>query len=393
MIERGLKQNILKSLHKYPVVAILGSRQVGKTTLAKAISSEAGRDTIYLDLELDSDLNKLKEPELYLRQFADTLVVIDEIQRMPGLFPLMRALVDQKRVGGRFLILGSASPDLIRHSSESLAGRIIYHELTPFNLDEVKEDIHALWLRGGYPESYLSVDDNESFVWRESYIQTFLERDIPQLGIHIPAVQLRRFWTMIAHSHGQLWNGSKIASSLGISNVTARRYLDILEDTFLVRQLQPFHSNAKKRTVKSPKVYIRDSGLLHALLHIRSLDGLQGHPAIGSSWEGFVIEQITGLLPEKTEMYFYRTGAGAETDLFFFDKKQSPVGVEIKYSLSPSVTKGFRNACEDLACTRKFVVYPGEEMYPIGNDTYALPVGKLHALQTETSGIHNTVQK
>jgi predicted AAA+ superfamily ATPase len=342
---------------------------------------------------LISDLNKLKEPELYLRQFADTLVVIDEIQRMPGLFPLMRALVDQKRVGGRFLILGSASPDLIRHSSESLAGRIIYHELTTFNLDEVKEDLHTLWLRGGYPESYLSVDDNESFVWRESYIQTFLERDIPQLGIHIPAVQLRRFWTMIAHSHGQLWNGSKIASSLGISNVTARRYLDILEDTFLVRQLQPFHGNTKKRTIKSPKVYIRDSGLLHALLHIRSLDDLQGHPAIGSSWEGFVIEQITGLLPEKTEMYFYRTGAGAETDLLFFDKKHSPVGVEIKYSLSPSVTKGFRNACEDLACTRKFVVYPGEEMYSLGDETYALPVGKLHALQTETSGIHDTARK
>jgi predicted AAA+ superfamily ATPase len=382
MIERGLKQNILKSLHKYPVVAILGSRQVGKTTLAKAISSEAGRDTIYLDLELDSDLNKLKEPELYLRQFADTLVVIDEIQRMPGLFPLMRALVDQKRVGGRFLILGSASPDLIRHSSESLAGRIIYHELTPFNLDEVKEDMHTLWLRGGYPESYLSADDDESFIWREAYIQTFLERDIPQLGIHIPAVQLRRFWTMIAHSHGQLWNGSKIASSLGISNVTARRYLDILEDTFLVRQLQPFHSNTKKRTIKSPKVYVRDSGLLHTLLHIRSLDNLQGHPAIGSSWEGFVIEQITGLLPEKTEIFFYRTGAGAETDLFFFDKKHSPIGVEIKYSLSPGVTKGFRNACEDLACTKKFVVYPGEETYPLGNETYALPLGKLHTLQT-----------
>jgi len=198
---------------------------------------------------------------------------------------------------------------------------------------------------------------------------------------------------MIAHSHGQLWNGSKIASSLGISNVTARRYLDILEDTFLVRQLQPFHRNAKKRTIKSPKVYIRDSGLLHALLHIRSLDDLQGHPATGSSWEGFVIEQITGLLPEKTEIYFYRTGAGAEIDLFFFDKTHSPVGVEIKYSLSPTVTKGFRNACEDLACTKKFVVYPGEETYPLGDETYALPVGKLHTLQMETSGIHNSASK
>lgn len=368
-------------MRKYPVVAILGSRQVGKTTLAKTISAAADRDTIYLDLELDSDLNKLKDPELYLRHFAHALVVIDEIQRMPTLFPLMRALVDQQRTGGRFLILGSASPDLMRHSSESLAGRIIYHELTPFNLHEVHEDMRTLWLRGGYPESYLSGDDDESFTWRESYIRTCLERDIPQLGIHIPAVQLRRFWTMIAHSHGQLWNASKIASSLGISNMTARRYLDILEDTFLIRQLQPFHTKAKKRTIKSPKVYIRDSGLLHALLKISSLDDLQGHPAIGSSWEGFVIEQIAGLLPGGTEIYFYRTGAGAEIDLLFFDKKRSPVAVEIKYSLSPGIKKGFRNACNDLSCKKSFIVYPGEEMYPLGDETYALPIGKLHALQ------------
>lgn len=380
MIERSLRQTILQSLRKYPVVAILGSRQVGKTTLAKTISAQTSRGTIYLDLELDSDLNKLTDPELYLRQFADMLVVIDEIQRMPALFPLIRALVDQKREGGRFLILGSASPDLMRRSSESLAGRIIYHELTPFNLDEVDEDMHALWLRGGYPESYLSGDDNESLVWRESYIRTFLERDIPQLGIHIPAVQLRRFWTMIAHSHGQLWNGSKIGAGLGLSNMTARRYLDLLEDTFLVRQLQPFYANMKKRTIKSPKIYIRDSGLLHALLKLRSLDDLQGHPVIGNSWEGFIIEQIAGLLPEGTEIYFYRTGAGAEIDLLFFDEKRSPVAVEIKHSLNPGITKGFRNACEDLACTKKFIIYPGEEMYPLGDGTHALPVGKLHML-------------
>jgi uncharacterized protein len=380
MIERVLQQGILKSLRKYPVVAIVGSRQVGKTTLAKTMSAAANREAIYLDLELDSDLNKLKEPELYLRQFSNTLVIIDEIQRMPTLFPLMRALVDQQRTGGRFLTLGSASPDLMRHSSESLAGRIIYHELTPFNLDEVNKNMRALWLRGGYPESYLSEDDDESLIWRESYIRTCLERDIPQLGIHIPAVQLRRFWTMIAHSHGQLWNASKIASSLGISNMTARRYLDILEDTFLIRQLQPFHANAKKRTIKSPKVYIRDSGLLHALLKIESPDDLQGHPVIGSSWEGFVIEQIAGLLPEKTEIYFYRTSAGAEVDLLFFDKKHSPVAVEIKYSLSPAVTKGFRIACNDLTCKKSFIVYPGEEMYPLGDSTYTIPIEKLHAL-------------
>jgi uncharacterized protein len=380
MIERVLLQSILRSLQKYPVVAILGSRQVGKTTLAKTICAASDRDTIYLDLELDSDLNKLKDPELYLRQFAHALVVIHEIQRIPALFPLLRALVDQQRTGGRFLILGSASPDLIRHSSESLAGRIIYHELTPFSLDEVDRDTHNLWFRGGYPESYLSGDDDESFIWMESYIRTCLERDIPQLGIHIPATQLRRFWTMIAHSHGQLWNASKIASSLGISNVTARRYLDILEDTFLIRQLQPFHTNTKKRTIKSPKVYIRDSGLLHALLKIRSFDDLQGHPVAGVSWEGFVIEQIAGLLPAGSEINFYRTGAGAETDLLFFDKKGSPVAIEVKYSLSPSVTKGFRFACGDLSCKKGFIVYPGEETYPLGDAAYALPIGKLHAI-------------
>ena len=380
MIERALQQKIIQSLRKYPVVGILGSRQVGKTTLAKTISAMAGRKTIYLDLELDSDVNKLKDPELYLQQHTRELVVIDEIQRMPALFPLMRALVDQQRTGGRFLILGSASPDLIRRSSESLAGRIIYHELTPFRLDEVHEEIRTLWLRGGYPESYLSGDDVESFTWRDAYIRTFLERDIPQLGIHIPALQLRRFWTMIAHSHGQLWNASKIASSLGISNMTARRYLDILQDTFLIRQLQPFHTNAKKRTIKSPKVYIRDSGLLHALLKVGSFDDLQGHPVIGSSWEGFIIEQIAGLLPEGNELYFYRTGAGAEIDLVFFDKKRSAVAVEIKYTLSPAVTKGFRNACDDLSCKRSYVVYPGEEIYPLGSKIYTLPVGRLSAL-------------
>ena len=380
MVERALQQKILQSLRKYPVVGLLGSRQVGKTTLAKIISAMADRTTIYLDLELDSDVNKLKDPELYLQEHTRDLVIIDEIQRIPNLFPLMRALVDQQRTGGRFLILGSASPDLIRRSSESLAGRIIYHELAPFRLDEVHEDMRTLWLRGGYPESYLSGDDVESFTWRDAYVRTFLERDIPQLGIHIPAVQLRRFWTMLAHSHGQLWNASKIASSLGISNMTARRYLDILQDTFLVRQLQPFHINVKKRTIKSPKVYIRDSGLLHALLKVRSFDDLQSHPVIGSSWEGFVIEQIAGLLPEGSEIYFYRTGAGAEIDLVFFDKKRSAVAVEVKYSLSPAVTKGFRNGCDDLSCKRRYIAYPGEEMYPLDNKTYTLPIGRLSAL-------------
>ena len=363
---------------KYPVVGILGSRQVGKTTLAKMIRERMKKKVIYLDLELPSDLNKLQDPELYLSRFEDTLVIIDEIQRMRSLFPLLRALVDRNRSAGRFLILGSASLELIRHSSESLAGRIIYHELSPFSLSEINsENIQKLWLRGGYPESYISRNNDESYVWREAFIKSYLETDIPQLGIRIPAQQLRRFWTMIAHSHGQLWNASKIAGSLGISAPTVMSYLDILEETFIVRQLRPYYSNIKKRLIKSPKVYIRDSGLLHALLNIRTLDDLHGHPALGSSWEGFVVEQILRILPERWQAYFYRTGAGAEIDLVLFDGKHKPVAVEIKYSVSPKLERGFWNAYEDLSCKKGFVLYPGEESYPLGRNVATLPAKKL----------------
>jgi len=378
MINRLLKESIEKSLMKYPVVGILGSRQVGKTTLAKMIKERMKKKVIYLDLELPSDLNKLQDPELYLSRFEDTLVIIDEIQRMRSLFPLMRALVDRNRSAGRFLILGSASLELIRHSSESLAGRIIYHELSPFSLSEINsENIQKLWLRGGYPESYISRNNDESYVWREAFIKSYLETDIPRLGIRIPAQQLRRFWTMIAHSHGQLWNASKIAGSLGISAPTVMSYLDILEETFIVRQLQPYYSNIKKRLIKSPKVYICDSGLLHALLNIRTLDDLHGHPALGSSWEGFVVEQILRILPERWQAYFYRTGAGAEIDLVLFDGKHKPVAVEIKYSLSPKLERGFWNAYEDLSCKKGFVLYPGEESYPLGRNVATLPAKKL----------------
>ena len=272
MITRKLQKFIQQSINEFPITGILGSRQVGKTTLAKEIREAVGKQTIYIDLELPSDRDKLRDPELYLRQFPEYVVIIDEIQRMPELFPLMRALVDQKKRKGRFLILGSASPDLIKRASESLAGRIIYHELAPLNLQETGDEcLTKLWLRGGYPESFLSDDDERSFAWREAYIRTYLEMDIPQLGLQIPSLQLRRFWSMIAHSHGQLWNASKLAGSLGLSAPTARRYLDILSDTFIARQIQPYYANVKKRLVKSPKVYIRDSGLLHTLLRIMTL--------------------------------------------------------------------------------------------------------------------------
>lgn len=381
MIKRLIQQNILNSLKTYPVVGILGSRQVGKTTLAKAIKEITGKDAIYLDLELPSDTNKLQDAELYLRQFEKTLVILDEIQRMPSLFPLLRALVDLNRTGGRFLILGSASPDFIRHSSESLAGRIIYHELSPLNRFETAHgNYQKLLLRGGYPRSYLAENDEESFTWRESYIKTYLEMDIPQLEIRIPSVQLRRFWTMLAHSHGQLWNASKIAASLGVTAPTVRRYLDILESTFIIRQLQPYHANTKKRLIKSPKIYIRDSGLNHALLRIRTFDDLTAHPSIGSSWEGFVIEQIVAILPENSEYYFYRTNAGAEIDFILMDESKRPVAIEIKYTLSPSLSKGFWNAYEDLSCARGHVIYPGSETYPLGKNVTAIPLDKLKTI-------------
>lgn len=379
MKKRSIQGSVEASLKKYPVVGIVGSRQAGKTTLAKMIRKGISKKVIYLDLELPSDLNKLHDPELYLAQFTDSLVIIDEIQRLPSLFPLIRALVDKKRIGGRFLILGSASPELIKRSSESLAGRIIYHELSPFTIHETgHKNIQQLWLRGGYPLSYLAGSAEDSFQWRESFIKTYLEMDIPQLGIRVPSAQLRRFWTMVAHSHGHLWNASQIAGSLGVSAPTVRSYLDILEETFVVRRLQPYYVNVKKRLIKSPKAYIRDSGILHSLLRIEDLDDLMGNPAVGRSWEGFVIEQIIGLLPEGWSYFFYRTGAGAEIDLLLVDKKNRPIAVEVKYSASPKAERGFWNALEDLSCRKAFIVYPGEETYPSGKNTVTLSIKKLH---------------
>ena len=380
IIKRSLQKSIEKSLERYPVVGILGSRQVGKTTLAKIIQ-KTKKKAAYLDLELPSDQNKLQEPELYLSQFADSLVIIDEIQRMPTLFPLLRALVDQKRIAGRFLILGSASPQLTKQASESLAGRIVYHELTPFSISEVGyTNINRLWLRGGYPNSYLSEDDETSFGWREAFIKTYLEMDLPQLGIQIPAMQIRRFWTMLAHFNGQLWNASQIALSLGVSAPTVRSYLDILEETFIVKRLLPYHINLKKRLVKSPRVYMQDSGLLHTLLGNRRSEDLQSHPSLGSSWEGFVIEQIIRLIPQSWQIFFYRTIAGAEIDLLLIDDKNNPIAVETKYSASPKVQKGFWIAYHDLSCVKGFVVYPGLETFPLSNNVWALPVKSLKTI-------------
>ncbi len=381
MIYRALQSLVEGSLRKYPVVGIVGSRQTGKTTLAKQLQKSIKRRSVYLDLELPSDLNKLHSPELYLQPMSDRLVIIDEIQRMPSLFPLLRALVDQKRIGGRFLILGSASPALMKHASESLAGRIVYHELAPLSLletDYQKED--RLWLRGGYPSSYLAKSDTDSLAWRDSFIRTYLEMDLPQLGIRVPSPQIRRFWTMLAHSHGQLWNASKIAGSLGITAPTVKHYLDILEETFVVRALQPWYANVKKRMIKSPKVYIRDTGLLHALLRIATLNDLRAHPVAGSSWEGHVVEQLLGLLPRDWQAHFYRTSDGTEIDLLLHDHRNRPIAVEIKLSATPQVTRGIRSAMQSLSCKKGYVIYPGKDAYPLGEHVSAIPLDVIEEI-------------
>jgi uncharacterized protein len=382
MIERNIEKAIVRSMNHFPVVVILGSRQVGKTTLAKKLKETIGKPSEYIDLELPSDLNKLQDPELYLERFTDSLVIIDEIQRMPELFPLLRALIDRDRKPGRFLILGSASLDLIKQASESLAGRIVYHELSPFNLNEISDGdgFRDLWLRGGYPESFLAESGDLSFAWRDAFIRTYLERDIPQLGIQIPSTQLRKFWTMIAHSHGQLWNASQLAKSMGVSAPTVNRYLEILNETFIIRLLQPYFANVKKRLVKSPKIYIRDTGLLHSLLMHQTFGQLQGHPVVGHSWEGFVIEQIIRILPEHWQVFFYRTSAGAEIDLVIIEPGSDPIAVEIKHASSPKVEKGFWHAYEDLNCKKGFVVYPGKDIYPIRRDVSVLPIMELDRL-------------
>ena len=380
MIKRGLEPALRVSLRQFPVVALVGPRQAGKTTLAQAIARKLGQ-AIYLDLERPSDAARLTDPELYLKPLADKLVILDEIQRRPELFPVLRSLVDAKRTNGRFLLLGSASPDLTRQASESLAGRIIYHELTPFTMSEVASNTRdtrtMLWNRGGFPGSFLAPDNARSLAWREAFIETHLQRDLPALGVRIPATALRRFWEMLAHYHGQLWNASKIAGSLGVAPPTAKHYLDTLEDTFMIRQLPPFAANLKKRLVKSPKIYLRDSGLLHALLRIGSRDDLLGHPIAGASWEGWVIEQALAASGSYTGASFFRTAAGAEIDLVLERPRRSRIALEIKLSSAPKPSRGFWSGIADLKPSAAYVVYPGTERFPLGQGVEALPVSML----------------
>ena len=384
MIERYIKTQLTDRLAESPAVALLGPRQVGKTTLAQEIGE--ARPSLYLDLESEADRAKLAEPELYLAAHEDKLVILDEVHRVPELFQLLRGLIDRgRRKGlraGRFLLLGSASMDLLAQSGESLAGRISYLEMRPLDALEIAEpDIERLWIRGGFPDSYLAESDRSSQRWRQDFIRTYLERDIPTMGPRIPAETLRRFWTMLAHHQSGLLNASEFARSLGVTSQTVANYLDLLVDLLLVRRLAPWHSNGAKRLVKSPRVYVRDSGLVHTLLGLPDREAVLGHPVAGASWEGFVIESLVAAAPEGTEAYFYRTSAGAEIDLLLRDPNGRLSVFEVKRSLSPKIERGFHSACEDLNPDRRILIYPGSETFPLGNGIEVMSLSTaVHAL-------------
>jgi predicted AAA+ superfamily ATPase len=382
MIERRLRHEIESRLEEQAAVCLLGPRQVGKTTLALEISESL--QSVYLDLESPADASRLAEPELYLESQADKFVVIDEVQLAPGLFGVLRGVIDRGRQTGRstgrFLLLGSAAPELLRQSGESLAGRVAYLELEPLMVDEVpSEEADRLWARGGFPLSFLAVDDRASVVWRQDFIRTYLERDVPQLGPRLPAETLRRFWTMLAHRQGSIFNASDLARSLDLSAPTVARYLDLMVDLLLVRRLEPWVSNAGKRLVKSPKVFVRDSGLVHALLGLGDLDALLGHPVAGPSWEGFVIENLISAAGDRASASFYRSSGGAEVDLILDWPGGPRWAIEVKRSLSPRVRRGFHSAAEDISPDRGFVVYPGEERYPVSGEVEAVGLRGLVA--------------
>ncbi len=390
-ITRNLYASLQDSLQTFPVVGLVGPRQVGKTSMARALAAQLGAGAVMLDLERPSDLAKLAEPELFLEPLADKLVILDEVQLRPQLFPVLRSLVDAQRRPGRFLVLGSAAPELIQQSSETLAGRIEFLELAPLSLAEVVA--HAavqtatdavrssmaptLWSRGGFPDSYLARSDAASMRWREAFVRSYLERDIPQLGIRVSSATLRRFWLMLAHHHGQLWNASTIAGSLGITAPSVRHYLDILESTFMLRVLQPYSANLGKRLVKSPKVYVRDSGVLHALLNLPSHDALLGHPVLGASWEGWVIEQILAQAPTGSRANFFRTASGNELDLLLELPGGHLRAIEIKHSAAPKLGRGFNEALDALKLDHGFVVAQVNEPYAITPRARALPLSHL----------------
>ena len=392
MIERRIKQHVTEALDRQAAVALIGPRQVGKTTLAQEIGEE--REALYLDLEDSEDRGKLSDAKLFLKQYEDQLVVLDEIHRVPELFQTLRGLIDKGRQRGhrtgRFFLLGSASMDLLRQSGESLAGRIEYVDMQPLDVTEVGTEegaLNRLWIQGGFPDSFLARNEIDSFKGRKNFIRTYLERDVTQFGPRIPAETLERLWTMLAHSQGTLLNASRLASGLSLTAPTVTKYIDLLVDLLLVRRLRPLHTNIGKRLVKAPKVYVRDSGLLHALLGIGDYNALAGHPVVGSSWEGFVIENLLSVVPYRTLSSFYRTSAGAEIDLVLeFPGLTEKWAIEIKSGLSAKPKKGFYNAVEDIQPDKAFVVHAGDERYPVSEGVEAISVQEMAQMLLEKSG-------
>ena len=380
MLERRIEGELGQLLRHSPAVALLGPRQVGKTTLALAVAED--RPSVYLDLESEADRNRLSEPALYLADHADELVVLDEIHRTPGLFEVLRGVIDEGRregrVAGRFLLLGSAGLDLLAQSGETLAGRIGFVELAPFDITEVGgSELDRLWVRGGFPESFLAPEEAVGLRWRQDFIRTYLERDIPQLGPRIPAETLRRFWTMLAHRQGGLLNAAQIARGLGVSGVTVSHYLDLMVDLLLVRRLPPRLANVGKRLVRSPKVYVRDSGLVHALLGLVDKEAVLGHPVAGPSWEGMAIENLLAVAGGQVEGSFHRTSGGAEVDLILTWRDGREWAIEAKRSLAPKLERGLHSALSDIEPERSFIVYPGNERYRLGATTEAIGLPEL----------------
>jgi predicted AAA+ superfamily ATPase len=382
MYRRRIEPEVTDLLGGSPAVVLTGPRQVGKTTLALAVAE--GHDAVYLDLESEADRARLAEPELYFADHADELVILDEIQRAPGIFEALRGTIDRGRREdkgtGRFLLLGSAAVELLAQSGETLAGRVAFTELAPLDVTEVGgDDLDKLWVRGGFPESFLAKGDAASLRWRRDFIRTYLERDIPQLGPRIPAETLRRLWTMLAHQQGGLLNAAQIARGLGVSGVTVGHYLDLMVDLLLVRRLPPRLANVGKRMVRSPKVYVRDSGLAHALLGLADKEAVLGHPVAGGSWEGLVIENLIAVAGDRAEASFYRTSGGAEIDLVLTWADGREWAIEVKRSLAPKLERGLRSALEDLRPQRTFIVYPGEERFRLGDGVEAIDLATLCA--------------
>jgi predicted AAA+ superfamily ATPase len=379
MILRSITNSLLETIGYFPVTGIIGPRQVGKTTLVKYLIKQINKESIYLDIENPEDHTKLTDPVLFFKRNQDKCVVLDEIQRMPQLFPVLRSMIDMNRVNARFIVLGSASPDLIRDSSESLAGRIAYEELTPFNITEIADqnDIYYHWFNGGFPDAFLAPNDSVRKKWFSNFIMTYIERDLPILGLNISRDIIRKLWTMIAHIHGNVLNMNNLGRSLEVTSTTIKKYLAFLEDAFLIRQLYPYAANVKKRLVKSPKIYIRDSGILHHLLNIPVFETLESNPMLGHSWEGYVIEQITSKLDLQTQYYFYRTHEGAECDLVLVKAGRPLAGIEIKYTSSPKLTRGLNQALQDIKADQNYIITPGTDDYFINKNTRVCSLTKF----------------